>query len=150
MIRHPIVIGAKVVVLLIIGIIWVILHGVLSAEHFRVAVKIGIVAFVVSVFVIWVIFFMMRSNPRSRLARSMVLTAASQENPEEKRREKPKLTALIGATGVAETNLRPSDIGRFGEALIDVVSDRVFIEKNQPIMITGVVGKKVHVGRLEA
>lgn len=149
MIHHPIVIGAKVVVLLIIGIVLVILHGILSPEHFRIAVKIGIAGFVVSVFVIWTVFFMMLSNPRSRLARSMVLTDASQENPQEKAREQAKLATLIGAEGMAETNLRPSGIGRFGDEWIDVVSDRTFIEKEQPITVIGVEGKKVRVRKTE-
>ena len=51
---------------------------------------------------------------------------------------------------MAETNLRPSGIGRFDGELIDVTADRTFIEKDQPIVVTAVEGKKVRVKRSEA
>ena len=149
MIHHPIVLGAKAILLLIIIVILVILHGILTPEQFRIAVKIGIAVFVAAVFIIWTVFFMMLNNPNSRLHKHMVLTTASDQTAEEKKKEHAELAALIGVEGVAETNLRPSGIGRFGGELIDVVSDRTFIEKDQRIVVIAVEGKKVKVKKLE-
>jgi membrane-bound serine protease (ClpP class) len=57
--------------------------------------------------------------------------------------------ALLGSTGVAETNLRPSGKGRFGEQLVDVVTEGDLIEKGAPIKITQVQGARVVVERAE-
>ena len=145
MIHHPIILGSKVILLLIIVIVLVILHGVLPPEQFKVAVKIGIGVFVLAVFAIWTVFFMMLNNPNSKLSKIIVLTAASKEDADEKARENAKLISLIGTEGIAETNLRPSGIGRFGDDLIDVISDRTFITKDEKITVITVEGKKVKV-----
>ena len=55
--------------------------------------------------------------------------------------------ALLGATGVAETMLRPSGKGRFGEQLVDVVTEGDMIEKGQRITIVLVEGSRVVVTR---
>ena len=148
MIHHPIILGSKVILLLIIVIVLVILHGVLPPDQFKIAVKIGIGVFVLSVVAIWTAFFMMLNNPNSRLSKSIVLTAAFKENAEDKARENAKLTSLIGVEGIAETNLRPSGIGRFGDDLIDVISDRTFITKDEKISVIAVEGKKVKVKKV--
>jgi len=145
MIHHPIVLGTKVILLLILTIVLVILHGVLPPEQFKVALVIGIAAFAAAVCAIWVVFFMMLSNPNSRLSKSVVLSAASRENEQTKAEEHAKLASLIGTAGIAETNLRPSGIGSFNGAMIDVVSDRMFITKGETITVIGVEGKKVKV-----
>lgn len=148
MIHHPILIGAKLVVLAVIVIVLIILHGVLPPEHFMTALKVGIGVFVLSIMVIWGGFFIMLSNPNSKLSKSVVLTAASQEDSEQKVKEQQKLEALIGTVGVAETNLRPCGIGRFNGRLIDVISDRSFIDKNEQITVSSVDGKKVIVEKV--
>lgn len=148
MIHHPIILGSKVVLLLIIIVVLVILHGILPPEQFKIAVKIGIGVFILSVFAICTAFFLMLNNPNSKLSKSLVLTAASKENAEEKARENAKLAALIGTEGVAETNLRPSGIGCFDGDLIDVISDRTFITKGERITVVAVEGKKVKVKRV--
>jgi len=51
--------------------------------------------------------------------------------------------ALLGASGVAETNLRPSGKGRFGDKLVDVVTEGDLIERGKPITIVDVQGSRV-------
>jgi membrane-bound serine protease (ClpP class) len=148
MIHHPIILGSKVVLLLILAIILVILHAILPPEQFQVALKIAIGVFVVGIFAIWIVFFMMLNNPNSKLSKSIVLTATSKENDEEKAKENEKLASLIGTVGTAETNLRPSGVGCFNGDMIDVVSDRMFIEKGEQITVVGAEGKKIKVKKL--
>jgi membrane-bound serine protease (ClpP class) len=50
---------------------------------------------------------------------------------------------LVGAEGVAETVLRPAGKGRFGDRLLDVVSEGDFIEKDARIRIVAVEGARV-------
>jgi membrane-bound serine protease (ClpP class) len=54
---------------------------------------------------------------------------------------------LLGATGIAETNLRPSGKGRFGDRLVDVVTEGDLIERGKPITIVDVQGSRVVVKR---
>ena len=148
MIHHPIILGTKAAVLLVIVIVLVILHGVLPPEQFQIALKVGIAVFVAAVLAIWIAFFMLLNNPNSKLSRSMVLTAASKES--EKTATKEQLASLIGTEGIAETNLRPSGIGLFNGDRVDVISDRMFVTKGEPITVVGVEGTKVKVKKLEA
>ena len=55
MVHHPIVLGAKAVVLLVIIVVLIILHGMLPPEQFRTAVFIGIGVFILSIAVIWAV-----------------------------------------------------------------------------------------------
>ena len=78
---------------------------------------------------------LLRALPRSgRFARSGVLhgnamdrTAGYISNPIR--------DELVGATGVALTDLRPAGAGQFGEERLDVVSDNVWISAGTPIKI---------------
>ena len=149
MIHHPVILCSKVVLLLILAIVLVILHGILPPEQFKIALKVAIGVFVVGIFAIWIGFFMMLKNPNSRLSKSIVLTAASQ-NDQAKAKEQEKLASMVGTVGIAETNLRPSGIGRFSHDRIDVVSDRMFIAKDEKITVVGVEGKKVKVQKCES
>lgn len=54
----------------------------------------------------------------------------------------------VGATGVAETMLRPAGKGRFGEALVDVVTEGDLIEKGAAIRVAEVAGNRVVVRRV--
>jgi membrane-bound serine protease (ClpP class) len=56
---------------------------------------------------------------------------------------KATLPGLLGATGVAETVLRPAGKGRFGEQLVDVVTEGDFIQKGERIRIVAVEGARV-------
>jgi membrane-bound serine protease (ClpP class) len=51
--------------------------------------------------------------------------------------------SLLGAEGIAETVLRPAGKGRFGEKLVDVVTEGDFIPKNERIKIVAVEGSRV-------
>ena len=55
--------------------------------------------------------------------------------------------SLLGASGVADTNLRPSGKGRFGDQLVDVVTEGDLIERGASIKITQVHGARVVVER---
>jgi membrane-bound serine protease (ClpP class) len=57
------------------------------------------------------------------------------------------VAVLLGATGVAETQLRPSGKGRFGNQLVDVVTEGDLIERGTPIQIVNVEGARVVVTR---
>ena len=147
MIHHPIVLGTKVVVLLILIIVLVILHGVLPPEQFKVAVVISIGVFAVVVLALWIGFFMMLKNPNSRLSKQMVLGQTPREGTSE---EQKRLTSLLGSEGTAETNLRPSGIGRFDQDFVDVLSERGFIAKGARIIVVSVAGKVVKVREVES
>lgn len=56
--------------------------------------------------------------------------------------------ALIGATGVAETQLRPAGLGRFNGQLVDVVTEGDLLEKGASIRIVQVEGSRVVVTRV--
>lgn len=58
-----------------------------------------------------------------------------------------KAGALLGATGIAETQLRPSGKGKFGNEIVDVVTEGDLIERGAPIKITQVQGARVVVAR---
>jgi membrane-bound serine protease (ClpP class) len=51
--------------------------------------------------------------------------------------------SLLGAEGVAETVLRPAGKGRFGEELVDVVTEGNFIQKGERVRIVAVEGARV-------
>ncbi len=146
MIHHPVVLGTKVIVLLVLGIVLFVLHGVLPPEQFRVAVIVSIVVFVAAVAAIWTTFFVLLANPNSRLSRSMVLGTPSGNNADSDGKD---LSYLVGVEGVVETNLRPSGIGRFEGEFIDVLSNRGFIAKGAKIVIVDVAGKIVKVKEVE-
>jgi membrane-bound serine protease (ClpP class) len=142
MIHHPVVLGAKAILLLILAIVLLVLNGMLPPEQFRVAVIVSIWVFIAGVGVIWTVFFVLLKNPHSRLSRGMVLHASSAGEADEEGR---RLGSLVGAAGVAETNLRPAGIGRFKGEFVDVLSNRGFIGKGAKIVVVKVAGKIVKV-----
>ena len=84
--------------------------------------------------------------PKSTLFRKMELAAAT-NTAEGYSSSRGEAQALLGTTGVAETNLRPSGKGRFGDKLVDVVTEGDLIEKGKPITIMEVQGSRVVVKR---
>jgi len=56
--------------------------------------------------------------------------------------------ALLNTAGIAETQLRPSGKGRFGDQLVDVVTEGDLIEKGTAIKIIQVQGSRVVVTRV--
>ena len=83
-----------------------------------------------------------RYLPKSPWFQKMELVAATTHSA-----STGEATALLGATGVAETNLRPSGTGRFGERLVDVVTEGDLIERGAKIKIMQVQGARVVVER---
>ncbi len=83
-----------------------------------------------------------RYLPKSTLFRRMELVAAT-STAEGYTTSLGEAKALLGVAGVAETNLRPSGKGRFGDKLVDVVTEGDLIEKGKPITIVEVQGSRV-------
>src|SRR5438309_1954512 len=71
-----------------------------------------------------------RYLPKSSFFQKMELVAATTHTA-----STGEATALLGSTGVAETNLRPAGKGRFGEQLVDVVTEGDLIERGAKIKI---------------
>jgi membrane-bound serine protease (ClpP class) len=84
--------------------------------------------------------------PKTSLFRKLELqTATSAEAGYTTSRGEAK--GLVGATGVADTMLRPSGKGRFGDKIVDVVTEGDLIEKGAAIKIVQVDGARVVVAR---
>ena len=87
-----------------------------------------------------------RYLPKSTLFKKMTLAAAT-STAEGYTASSGEAKALLGTTGIAETNLRPSGKGRFGDRLVDVVTEGDLIERGKPITIVEVQGSRVVVKR---
>lgn len=148
MVHHPIILGTKVVVLLIIVTVLILLHGVLSPEQFKVAVVAGAVLFAVAVLAIWIVAIRMLGNPDSKLARQMILSAPSRGEEPPPAEEGESLASMVGAEGVAVSDLRPSGVAVFGEKRLQVMSDATYVPKGARIKIVVVKGSRVTIERL--
>jgi len=80
--------------------------------------------------------------PKSTLFKKMELAAAT-SSAEGYTTSSADARALLGSTGVAETNLRPSGKGRFGDQLVDVVTEGDLIERGKSITVVDVQGSRV-------
>jgi len=87
-----------------------------------------------------------RYLPQSALFKKMALAAAT-SSAEGYTTSTGEDRDLLGATGTAETNLRPSGKGRFGDRLVDVVTEGDLIERGKTITIVEVQGSRVVVKR---
>ena len=85
--------------------------------------------------------------PKSTLFRKMELSAVTSA-AEGYTTSLGEARTLLWLTGVAETNLRPSGKGRFGDQLVDVVTEGDLIERGKPITIVEVQGSRVVVKRV--
>lgn len=74
---------------------------------------------------------------------------AAELKPEEGYRSPDSDKNLLGAQGVAVSELRPSGIASFGDKRLDVVTSGEFIRKNTPIVVAEVQGNRVIVQTLE-
>lgn len=81
---------------------------------------------------------------KGKLSRNFVLTESL--NKESGYTSSEDLQALLGKKGVALTDLRPSGIGMFEGAQVDVLSEGSYIQKGTAIVIKKVEGAKVIVG----
>ncbi|MEM8931500.1 MAG: NfeD family protein [Acidobacteriota bacterium] len=57
---------------------------------------------------------------------------------------------LVGAEGVATTDLRPAGLATIGGERVDVVSDNVFIDAGSPVRVVEVEGRRIVVEAVEA
>jgi membrane-bound serine protease (ClpP class) len=87
-----------------------------------------------------------RYLPKTALFRKLELTAATSAAAGYTA-SAGSAKSLLGETGVAETMLRPAGKGRFGDQLVDVVTEGDLIEKGVPIKIVLVEGSRVVVTR---
>jgi membrane-bound serine protease (ClpP class) len=53
--------------------------------------------------------------------------------------------ALLGATGIADSFLRPAGVATFGDARIDVLTDGEFVPAGTPVRVTRVEGARIFV-----
>jgi membrane-bound serine protease (ClpP class) len=94
-----------------------------------------------------VMFILGRYLPQSTLFRKMELAAAT-SSTDGYTTAAHAPTPLLHATGIADTQLRPSGKGRFGDQIVDVVTEGDLIEKGTPIKVSAVQGSRVVVTRV--
>jgi len=63
--------------------------------------------------------------------------------------ETTELGRLLGAVGVARSDLRPAGIAVFGDERIDVVSEGGFVSRETPVRVVAVDGPRVIVAPVE-
>jgi membrane-bound serine protease (ClpP class) len=88
-----------------------------------------------------------RYLPRTRHGQRLVLGAATDKGGGFV--SAPEPTRLLGAEGVAETDLRPVGVGRFGDERIDVVSEGVLIARGTRLRVVQVEGARVVVRAID-
>lgn len=83
----------------------------------------------------------LRSAAKGRLSKSRLVlndVATKAESP-----ENSELAYFIGKQGVAHTMLRPAGIAEFDGVKLSVVSEGDFIEKDTPVRVERVEGKRI-------
>jgi membrane-bound serine protease (ClpP class) len=83
----------------------------------------------------------MRYLPRTRHGRALVLAAATDRQGGFVSAHEP--SRLLNAEGVAETDLRPVGVGRFGDERVDVVSEGPLIARGSRVRVVEVEGARV-------
>ena len=76
--------------------------------------------------------------PHTSLYRKLVLVGESSSIP-----ETWKPSVAIGDTGVATTTLRPAGKARFGEHVVDVMTDGTFLNSGATVRVASIEGMKV-------
>ncbi|MFV0336696.1 MAG: NfeD family protein [Chthoniobacterales bacterium] len=95
-----------------------------------------VVAFVA--FIVWMYTF-----PNSYFGKKMSNLDHVVDSPEQS-----KYDVLLGKTGTALTDLRPSGLVLFDSRRVDVVSEAAYIKKNETVVVTEVEGSRVAVRRV--
>ncbi len=85
------------------------------------------------------LFVAFRYLPRTRAAHALVLNGAIGEQAPPRER----LQSLLGAIGVAASDLRPAGVARFGERKVDVVTEGEYVPKGSRIRVVEVEGARV-------
>src|SRR2546430_2099959 len=96
-----------------------------------------------------VIALLARYLPRTSLYRRFALLAANPSGPSfsAPREFATGLSISLGARGTAMTMLRPSGKGKFGDQIVDVITEGEFISAETPIIISQIDGMRVLVAR---
>jgi len=88
-----------------------------------------------------------RYFPQLPLFRGLILHSAEPAGPSIALEEAHSGAAVgVGQQGVAETALRPAGKARFGERLVDVVTDGTFVAPGAPVEVERIEGMRVVVG----
>lgn len=150
---HPIALVALVVgyVLLVVemcipgfgvpgitGIILAVL-GIITMQPTPVQALIVVVVYVVLLCIALAI--CLRSAAKGRLSKSRLVLNEVATKAETS--ESSELAYFIGRTGTAHTPLRPAGIAEFDGVKLNVVSEGDFIEKDTPVCVSRVEGKRI-------
>jgi len=93
-----------------------------------------------------------RFLPHTPMFSRMLLAppVGAEANDLERRESLGQFQHLVGSRGTATTTLVPSGKARFGEQLVDVISEGEFIDRGLPITVIEVQGTRVVVRQAEA
>src|SRR5437764_12121427 len=96
-----------------------------------------------------VIALLARYLPRTRFYRRFALMAANPSGPSFSAPREFVTSGSIapGTQGLAVTTLRPSGKGRFGDQLVDVITNGEFICAETPLIVPQIVGMRALVVR---
>ena len=157
---HPIALVALVVgyVLLVVemcipgfgvpgiaGIILAVL-GVITMQPTPLQALIVVVVYVVLLCIALAI--CLRSAAKGRLSKSRLVLNEVATKAETS--ESSELTYFVGKTGAAHTPLRPAGIAEFDGVKLSVVSEGDFIDKDTPVRVSRVEGKRIIVTALKS
>jgi membrane-bound serine protease (ClpP class) len=134
MVHHPLILGPKVALLVLLTVVLVVLRSYLTADQFLIAVIAAIAVFTGLSVALWVFALRVLKSPDSKLHKRLILSrrpvteesgAASTDDP----------TSLIGCHGVTVSPLRPSGIASFEGRRIRVVTDGQFLPAGSPVKV---------------
>lgn len=92
-------------------------------------------------------FFLIKSASKGRLSRKLILRDRLTKEAGFSSTEDMQI--FLGKEGQSVTMLRPAGIGTFEGVRLDVVTDGTYIEKDVPIRIVAVVGRRIVVERIK-
>jgi membrane-bound serine protease (ClpP class) len=90
-------------------------------------------------------YFGLKLLPRTPLGRALFLRGPQREEIQRGTRSSELAERLLGATGQAVTDLRPSGTAEAAGMRIDVVTDGSFIPRGAPIVVVSVDGQRIMV-----
>ena len=133
--------------LVIIIMVLVVLHRYLPPDQFKVAVIISVIAFILLSIILWIIILRSLKNPDSKIARETILF--SEERSSEGFQTAPdEYKKLLGARGLALSQLRPSGIALVKGKRISVVTEGGFIPADSAVEVVDIQGSRVVVRRI--
>ncbi len=141
--------GISGIVLLLLSLSLVVVQKwpTTGAEYGEVAMNFGIFSagLIVSIVAAYMLARLLPSMP---MANKLMLPAPSEEESAGASGPPAQSPALLGAIGVAVTQLRPAGKARFGEEFIDVVAEGHYVEAGGRVQVIEIDGLKVVVKAL--